>query len=153
MWRGVAWRGVGEVRHRGMVQDRFPAFRSMPSSLLISSRLVRRMCRASLISNVVVCSLLGPTRWSPPTAFGVVVPRRALLWQTSVSPRLVAALCSFMRVSRALFVSPTARNLVHNSRLLQRVLVLDSCQLSAEGGCQLEDCSDVSSAYPSHIFT
>ena len=33
------------------------------------------------------------------------------------------------------------------------VLVLDSSQLSVEGGCRLEDCLDVvSSAYPSHIF-
>ena len=71
----------------------------------------------------------------------------------SVSPRLVAALCSFMRVSRALFVF--ARYLVHNPRpLLQRVLVLDFCQLSAEGRCRSEYCSDViSSAYSSHIFT
>ena len=44
--------------------------------------------------------------------------------------------------------------LVHNSQLLlQRVLVFYSYQLSAEGGCQSEDCSDVvSSAYPSYIF-
>ena len=53
-----------------------------------------------------------------------------------------------------IYMATTARDLVHNSRLLlQRVLVLYSCQLSAEGGCRSEDCSDVvSSAYPSHIY-
>ena len=33
-------------------------------------------------------------------------------------------------------MAATVRYLVHNSRLLQWVLVLDSCQLSAEGGCR-----------------
>ena len=53
-----------------------------------------------------------------------------------------------------IYMAATARDLVHNSRLLlQWVLVLDSCQLSMEVGCRLKDCSAiVSSAYPPHIF-
>ena len=44
-------------------------------------------------------------------------------------------------------MAATARDLVHNFRLLiQRVLVLDSCQLTSEGGCRSEDCSDVVSS-------
>ena len=53
-----------------------------------------------------------------------------------------------------IYMATTARNLVHNSQLLlQRVLVLDSRQLSMEDGCQSEDCLNVvSSAYSSHVF-
>ena len=80
---------------------------------------------------------------------------------SSVSPRLVATpvlLYAGLEGSLCLsyiYIATTARYLVHNSRLLlQWVLVLDFCQLSTEGGCRLEDCSDViSSAYSSHIFT
>ena len=49
-----------------------------------------------------------------------------------------------------IYMAATAMNLVHNYRLLfQQVLVLDSHQMSVEGGCRSEDCLDVvSSAYP-----
>ena len=39
------------------------------------------------------CSSLGPARWPPPTVLGDAVPRRALLWLTYISLRLVVALC------------------------------------------------------------
>ena len=47
-----------------------------PSSLLISSKSLRHMCRASLMSNVV--------RWSPPTVLGDAFARRALLTSLSL---------------------------------------------------------------------
>ena len=105
--------------------------------------------------------MFGPTTWSPPTVLGDAVLRHALLWLTfcfSLSAHSFALLNAGLEGSLRLpyiHMAATARNLVHNSRLLlQSVLVLDSRQLSAEGGChQSEDCSDVvSSAYPSHIF-
>ena len=104
--------------------------------------------------------MFGPTTWSPPTVLGDAVLRHALLWLTfcfSLSAGSFALLNAGLEGSLRLpyiHMAATARDLVHNSRLLlQSVMVLDSCQLSAEGGCQSDDCSDVvSSAYPSHIF-
>ena len=143
----VAWSRTG-CQHSGM---------ATPSSLLISSSLVRRMCRASLMSNVVLFFAWSNTLVSS-HSIGCCCPQAcSAMADFSVSPRLVTALCSFMRISLRLlyiYMAATARDLVHNSRLLlQRVLVLYSCQLSAEGGFRSEDCSDVvSSAYLSHIF-
>ena len=63
--------------------------------------------------------------WQPWHRVMQSVPRHALLLANlSVSLCLVAALCFPIHAS--------SRDLAHNSRLLlQRVLVLDSCQLSA----------------------
>ena len=78
-----------------------------PSSLLISSRSVRRMCRASLMSNVELFFAWSNTLVSS-HSIGCCCPQACSAMQADffVSPHLVAALCSFMRVSRALFVSP-----------------------------------------------
>ena len=73
--------------------------------------------------------------WQPWYWVMLSVPRHALLWPTCLSPHLVAAFCLFLQVSRSPFISPiytSSSDLAHNSRLLlQRVLVLDFCQLSA----------------------
>ena len=92
----MAWSRTG-CQHSGMVT---------PSSLLISSRSVRRMCRASLMSNVVLFFAWSNTLVSS-HSIGCCCPQAcSAMADFSVFPRLVAALCSFMRVSRALFVSP-----------------------------------------------
>ena len=103
--------------------------------------------------------MFGLACWSPPTVLGDAVLRHALLWLTfcfSLSAHSFALLNAGLEGSLRLpyiYMAATARDLVHNSRLLlHSVMVLDSRQLSAEGECQSEDCSDVSSAYPSHIF-
>ena len=76
-----------------------------PSSLLIGSRLVRQMCRASLMSNDVFFAW--SNRLVSSHSIGYCCPQAcSAMADFSVSPRLVAALCSFVRVSRALFVSP-----------------------------------------------
>ena len=78
----------------------------LPSSLLISSSSVRRMCRASLMSNVVLFFAWSNTLVSS-HSIGCCCPQAcSAMADFSVSPHLVAALCSFMRVSRAHFVSP-----------------------------------------------
>ena len=93
----MAWSRTG-CQHSGM---------ATPSSLLISSRSVRRMCRASLMSNVVLFFAWSNTLVSSHS--GCCCPQACSampMADFSVSPRLVLALYSFMRVSRALFVSP-----------------------------------------------
>ena len=69
----MAWSRTG-CQHSGM---------AMPSSLLISSRLVRQMSRAFLMSKVVLFFAWSNTLVSShniaPTILGVVVPNRALL--------------------------------------------------------------------------
>ena len=133
---------MGGARHRAMhmVQDRLPAFWNGNALISVDQF---EMCRASLMSNVVSFFAWSNTSVSSHSS-GCCCPQTCFaIAAFSASPHQVAALCSFMRVSRALFVSPiymtaTARDLVHNSRLLQRILVLDSCQLSVEGGCKTQ---------------
>ena len=98
----MAWSRTG-CQHSGM---------ATPSSLLISLRLVRRMCRASLMSHVVVFFAWSNMLISS-HSIGCCCPQVcSAMADFSVSPCLVAALCSFMWVLRALFVSPiyTGRN-------------------------------------------
>ena len=114
----MLWSRTG-CQHSGMVT---------PSSLLISFRSVRRMCRAFLMSNAVLFFAQSNMLVSS-HSIGCCCPQVcSAMTDFSVSPGLVAALCSLMRVSKVLFVSliyvymaATARDLVHNSRLLLNI--------------------------------
>ena len=76
-----------------------------PSSLLISLKLVRRMCIEPLWWPMCCC-LLGQTHWSPPTALGDAVPRRAVLWPTSLSLPVLWQLFAPLWGSQGLSSSP-----------------------------------------------
>ena len=123
----MAWRGMGGACHHGMVQDWLPAFQNDNALVSVDElEISEGGCVEPLWWAVWS---LGPARWFPSTVLGDAVPMCALLWPTSVSPHLVAALCSFMWVSRALFVSHIyihGRNLVHNSSR-SWFLILISC--------------------------
>ena len=91
----VAWSRTG-CQHSGI---------ATPSSLF-SSRSVRRMCRASSMSNVVLFFAWSNTLVSS-HSIGCCCPQMcSAMADFSVSPHLVAALCSFVWVSRAFFISP-----------------------------------------------
>ena len=79
----------------------------MPSSLFSSfSVSVRRMWRASLMSSVVLFAASSNTLISSQSTWWWWLQACSAMADFSSSPLLVAALCSLMRVSRALFVSP-----------------------------------------------
>ena len=71
---------------------------AMPSSLLISSKLVRQMCRASLMSNVVVSFT-----WSNIQPYWVML---SLLWLTSLSVPIWWKLSTPLCGSQGLSSSP-----------------------------------------------
>ena len=141
---GAQWSRTG-FQHSVMVT---------PSSLLISLRLVRWMCRASLLSNVVLFFAWSNTLVSSPMQYWVMLSPGVLCYSRllCLSPSGGSSVLFYVGLEGSLNSS-----FRHKRQgiwlLLQRVLVRDSFQLSAEGGCQSEDCSDVvSSAYLSHIF-
>ena len=126
-----------------------------PLSLLISSDSERRMCRTSLMRRVALLLAWLSTLVSAHSIGWGCDQACSALADFSISPRLVAALCFLMRVSRLslqlspLCRTPAARDLVH-----QRVFVLYLHQLSADGGCRSEDfLGVVLSAYLSHVLT
>ena len=88
-----------------MVQDRLPAFQNGDTLISVDQLEISEMdvYRASLMSNVLFA-------WSNTLvsshSTGAVPRWFSAMAYFSVSPRLVAAFCSFMRVSRALFISP-----------------------------------------------
>ena len=105
------------ARHRGMVQElNIMAWSrtscphsgmATPTSLLISSRLVRRMCTASLMSKVVLFFAWSNMLVSS-HSIGCCCPRACSaisMADFSVSSHLVASSCSFIWVSKAFFVS------------------------------------------------